>query len=85
MLKAKPNFESGIRQLFTTCVIEKTVTALGETSIGRWLLLKMMCGTHMYVVIKQPVNSNIAFSLIMTNLLPYIQNVKPLGKMLKQL
>ncbi|MBA0826291.1 hypothetical protein Goarm_011156 [Gossypium armourianum] len=36
-------------------------------------------------VIKQPVNSNIAFSLIMTNLLPYMQNVKPLGNMLKQL
>ncbi|MBA0709134.1 hypothetical protein Golax_024194 [Gossypium laxum] len=49
MLKAKPNLESGIRQLFTTCVIEKTIAALGETSIGRWLLLKMMCGTHMYV------------------------------------
>ncbi|MBA0763163.1 hypothetical protein Gotri_012665 [Gossypium trilobum] len=33
MLKAKPNLESGIRQLFTTCEIEKTIAALDETSI----------------------------------------------------
>ncbi|MBA0736697.1 hypothetical protein Gogos_010212 [Gossypium gossypioides] len=54
MLKAKPNLESGIRQLFTTCAIENTIAALGGMSIGIWLL-------------------------------PYMQKVKPLGKMLKQL
>ncbi|MBA0723024.1 hypothetical protein Golax_003644 [Gossypium laxum] len=34
---------------------------------------------------KQPVNADIAFSLIMTNLLPYMQKIEPLGKMLKHL
>ncbi|MFQ6634633.1 hypothetical protein Gotur_010915 [Gossypium turneri] len=33
---------------------------------------------------KKPVNSNIIISLIMTNLLPSTQKIKPLGKMLKQ-
>ncbi|MBA0761862.1 hypothetical protein Gotri_024445 [Gossypium trilobum] len=37
------------------------------------------------IVIKQPINSDIAISLIMTSLLPYMQKIKPLGKMLKQL
>ncbi|MBA0730880.1 hypothetical protein Golax_004664 [Gossypium laxum] len=34
--------------------------------------------------IKQPVNLDITISLIMTNLLPYMQKIEPLGKMLKQ-
>ncbi|MBA0759538.1 hypothetical protein Gotri_022417 [Gossypium trilobum] len=37
------------------------------------------------VVLKKPVNSNISVSLIMTSLLPYMQKIEPLGKMLKQL
>ncbi|MBA0759694.1 hypothetical protein Gotri_022539 [Gossypium trilobum] len=37
------------------------------------------------VVIKQPVNSEIAVSLIMTNLLLYMQKIEQLEKMLKQL
>ncbi|MBA0818998.1 hypothetical protein Gohar_021251 [Gossypium harknessii] len=41
----------------------------------------MLCGT----LIKKLVNSDIAVSLIMTNLLPYRQKIEPLGKMLKQL
>ncbi|MBA0687281.1 hypothetical protein Goari_014830 [Gossypium aridum] len=35
------------------------------------------------VVIKQLKNSDITISLIMTNLLPYIQKIELLGKMLK--
>ncbi|MBA0787590.1 hypothetical protein Gotri_025855 [Gossypium trilobum] len=58
--------------------MEKTIAALVETSIVKWLLLKML-------FIKQPVNLDITISLIMTNLLPYKQKIKPLGKMLKQL
>ncbi|MBA0673514.1 hypothetical protein Goklo_029466 [Gossypium klotzschianum] len=40
----------------------------------------MLCGT----LIKKLVNSNIVVSLIMINLLPSTQKIKPLGKMLKQ-
>ncbi|MBA0576623.1 hypothetical protein Golob_006909 [Gossypium lobatum] len=29
-----------------TCSMEKTIMALVETSIVRWLLLKMLCETH---------------------------------------
>ncbi|MBA0610247.1 hypothetical protein Godav_011117 [Gossypium davidsonii] len=47
-------------------------------SISIWLLLKML-------VQKQPVNSEIAVSLIMTNLLLYMQKIEQLEKMLKQL
>ncbi|MBA0796036.1 hypothetical protein Gohar_006837, partial [Gossypium harknessii] len=36
MLKAKPNLELGIRQLFTTCVIEKTIAALERKAIGKY-------------------------------------------------
>ncbi|MBA0735674.1 hypothetical protein Gogos_019503 [Gossypium gossypioides] len=61
-----------------TCLVEKAITSLVGMSIGRWLLLKML-------FIKQPVNSDIAISLIMTNLLPYMQKIKPLEKTLKQL
>ncbi|MBA0576570.1 hypothetical protein Golob_027419 [Gossypium lobatum] len=35
-------------------------------------------------VIKNPVNSNIVVSLIMTNLLPSMQKIEPVGKMFKQ-
>ncbi|MBA0624404.1 hypothetical protein Godav_009770 [Gossypium davidsonii] len=51
-LKAKPNLESRIRTLkeigksFTTCSVEKTIANLVGTNIGRWLLLKMLSGTH---------------------------------------
>ncbi|MBA0803701.1 hypothetical protein Gohar_013887 [Gossypium harknessii] len=31
-----------IGQSFTTCLVEKTIAALVGTSIGRWLLLKML-------------------------------------------
>ncbi|MBA0628341.1 hypothetical protein Godav_023087 [Gossypium davidsonii] len=34
-------------------------------------------------VIKHPVNLDITVSLIMTNLLPYMQKIEPLEKMLK--
>ncbi|MBA0699620.1 hypothetical protein Goari_001235 [Gossypium aridum] len=37
------------------------------------------------IVIKQPVNLDITISLTMTNLLPYMQKIKPLRNMLKQL
>ncbi|MBA0878100.1 hypothetical protein Goshw_026092 [Gossypium schwendimanii] len=37
------------------------------------------------LVRKKPVNSDIAVSFIMTNLLLYTQKIEPLGKMLKQL
>ncbi|MBA0716329.1 hypothetical protein Golax_015165 [Gossypium laxum] len=57
-----------IGQSFTTCSVEKTIVALVGTSIR---------------VIKQPKNSDITISLIMTNLLPYIQKIELLGKMLK--
>ncbi|MBA0556205.1 hypothetical protein Golob_026327 [Gossypium lobatum] len=40
-----------------TCSVEKTIAALVGISIDSFLLLKMLCGTH------------IAVSLIMTNLL----------------
>ncbi|MBA0812576.1 hypothetical protein Gohar_026536 [Gossypium harknessii] len=33
-------------RLFKICLVEKTIVALVRTSIGRWLLLKMLCGTH---------------------------------------
>ncbi|MBA0568170.1 hypothetical protein Golob_005681 [Gossypium lobatum] len=36
------------------------------------------------LVIKKLINSDIVFSLIMTNLLPSTQKIQPLGKMLKQ-
>ncbi|MBA0803705.1 hypothetical protein Gohar_013887 [Gossypium harknessii] len=35
-----------IGQSFTTCLVEKTIAALVGTSIGRWLLLKMLCETY---------------------------------------
>ncbi|MBA0722822.1 hypothetical protein Golax_003464 [Gossypium laxum] len=35
-------------------------------------------------VIKKLINSDIVVSLIMTNLLPSMQKIQPLGKMLKQ-
>ncbi|MBA0634156.1 hypothetical protein Godav_000023 [Gossypium davidsonii] len=63
--------------------MENTVATLVGMNIGRWLLLKMLCGTN--IVIKQSVNSDIIISLIMTNLLLYMQKIEPLGKMLKQL
>ncbi|MBA0632653.1 hypothetical protein Godav_001355 [Gossypium davidsonii] len=37
------------------------------------------------IFIKKPVNADIVVSLIMTNLLPYMQKIEPLGNMLKQL
>ncbi|MBA0671446.1 hypothetical protein Goklo_025041 [Gossypium klotzschianum] len=37
------------------------------------------------IVIKNPANSDIVVSLIMTNLLSSTQKIKPQGKMLKQL
>ncbi|MBA0577400.1 hypothetical protein Golob_025302 [Gossypium lobatum] len=43
----------------------------------------MLYGTH--IVIKKPVNSDVTISLIMTNLLPYMQKIEPLRKMFKQL
>ncbi|KAG8489493.1 hypothetical protein CXB51_017522 [Gossypium anomalum] len=52
MLKAKPNLELMIRTLkrdwaiVYNCSVKKTIEALVGTSIGRWLLLKMLCGTH---------------------------------------
>ncbi|MBA0873581.1 hypothetical protein Goshw_004102 [Gossypium schwendimanii] len=60
--------------------MEKTIAALVGTSIGRWLLLKMLYGTYIL-----PVNADIVVSLIMTNLLPNMQKIEPLGNMLKQL
>ncbi|MBA0881926.1 hypothetical protein Goshw_015624 [Gossypium schwendimanii] len=83
MLKAKPNLELRIRTLKRDWAIvydmlsEKKIVALVGTIIGRLLLLKML-------VIKKPVNSNIVVSLIMKNLLPSMQKIEPLGKMLKQ-
>ncbi|MBA0881924.1 hypothetical protein Goshw_015624 [Gossypium schwendimanii] len=35
-------------------------------------------------IVALPVNSNIVVSLIMKNLLPSMQKIEPLGKMLKQ-
>ncbi|MBA0881922.1 hypothetical protein Goshw_015624 [Gossypium schwendimanii] len=78
MLKAKPNLELRIRTLKRDWAIvydmlsEKKIVALVGTIIGRLL------------VIKKPVNSNIVVSLIMKNLLPSMQKIEPLGKMLKQ-
>ncbi|MBA0722820.1 hypothetical protein Golax_003464 [Gossypium laxum] len=55
----------------------KKIAALVGTSIGSLLLLKML-------FIKKLINSDIVVSLIMTNLLPSMQKIQPLGKMLKQ-
>ncbi|MBA0826312.1 hypothetical protein Goarm_011174 [Gossypium armourianum] len=85
MLKAGPNLESRIRTLKKDWAIVydmlsgKDIAALVRTSIGSLLLLKMLCGT----LIKKLVNSDIAVSLIMTNLLPSMQKIEPLGKILK--
>ncbi|MFQ6650234.1 hypothetical protein Gotur_023446 [Gossypium turneri] len=57
--------------------LKKTIAVLVGMNIGSLLLLKMR-------VIKKPVNSNIVVSLSMTNLLPSMQKIEPLGKMLKQ-
>ncbi|MBA0573957.1 hypothetical protein Golob_001202 [Gossypium lobatum] len=49
MLKAKSNLELRIRTLkmdWATVLMEKTIAALVGTSIGRWLLLKMLYGTY---------------------------------------
>ncbi|MBA0702594.1 hypothetical protein Goari_000069 [Gossypium aridum] len=46
-----------------------------------WLLVWSTCT----IVIKLSVNLDITVSLIMTNLLPYIQKIKPLENRLKQL
>ncbi|MBA0762994.1 hypothetical protein Gotri_012524 [Gossypium trilobum] len=43
-----------------------------------------MDSSFFYRVIKKLFNSNIVVSLIMINLLPSTQKIKPLGKMLKQ-
>ncbi|MBA0576571.1 hypothetical protein Golob_027419 [Gossypium lobatum] len=59
------------------CLVKKTIAALVGTIIGSLLLLKLL-------VIKNPVNSNIVVSLIMTNLLPSMQKIEPVGKMFKQ-
>ncbi|MBA0628389.1 hypothetical protein Godav_023127 [Gossypium davidsonii] len=60
-----------------TCSVEKIIATLVGTSIGSLLLLKTL-------FIKKPVNLDIVVSLIMTNLLPSTQKLKPLGKVLKQ-
>ncbi|MBA0676542.1 hypothetical protein Goari_018017 [Gossypium aridum] len=50
-----------------------------------WDEHKHMVVAEDVVVIKQPVNSEIAVSLIMTNFLLYMQKIEQLEKMLKQL
>ncbi|KAK8281909.1 hypothetical protein V6Z11_D09G273800 [Gossypium hirsutum] len=62
----------------------KNNSSFGWDEHSSLLLLTMRCGTHVYIVIKKPVNSNIIVSVIMTNLLPSTQKIEPLGKMLKQ-
>ncbi|MBA0753436.1 hypothetical protein Gogos_021859 [Gossypium gossypioides] len=59
-----------------TCLVEKAIATLVETSIDSLLLLKRL-------FIKKLVNLDIAVSLIMTNLQPSTQKIEPLG-MLKQ-
>ncbi|MFQ6667461.1 hypothetical protein Gotur_033475 [Gossypium turneri] len=83
MLKAKPNIESRIRTLKRDWSIVYDMLSGKNNSDFGW-------NEHRQLVvaedasIKKPVNSNIVVSLIMTNLLPSMQKIEPLGKMLKQ-
>ncbi|MBA0607539.1 hypothetical protein Godav_019820 [Gossypium davidsonii] len=54
-----------------------------ENNNFSWDEHRQMVVTEDARVIKQPINLNITVSLIMTNLLPYMQKIEPLRKMLK--
>ncbi|MBA0789121.1 hypothetical protein Gotri_025629 [Gossypium trilobum] len=85
MLKAKPNLELRIRTLkMDWTIIYDMLSGKDNSSFG-WDEHRQMVVVEDVVVIKQSVNSYIVVSLIMTNLLPYMQKIEPLGMMLKQL
>ncbi|MBA0779994.1 hypothetical protein Gotri_004150 [Gossypium trilobum] len=83
MLKAKPNLESRIRTLKRDWAIVYDILSgkdnsdFGSDEHRQFVVVKDA------IVIKKPINSDIAVSLIMTNSLPYTQKIEPLGKMLK--
>ncbi|MBA0779675.1 hypothetical protein Gotri_003900, partial [Gossypium trilobum] len=73
MLKAKPNLESRIRTLKRDLAIVYDMLSGKDNSSFGWDNPKVA------------INSTIAVSVIMTNLLPHMQKIKPLGNMFKQL
>ncbi|MBA0786853.1 hypothetical protein Gotri_024928 [Gossypium trilobum] len=85
VLKAKPNLESRIRTLERDWATVYDMFSGKDNSSFGWDEHRQMVVAEDAVVIKQRVNSYIVVSLIITNLLPYMQKIEPLGKMLKQL
>ncbi|MBA0760134.1 hypothetical protein Gotri_022903 [Gossypium trilobum] len=83
MLKAKPNLELRIRTLKKDWATVYDMLSGKENNNFSWDEHRQMVVTEDAVVIKQPINLNITVSLIMTNLLLYMQNIEPLRKMLK--
>ncbi|MBA0729694.1 hypothetical protein Golax_022844 [Gossypium laxum] len=87
VLKAKPNLESRIRTLERDwAIVYDMFSGKDNNSFGwdqhRQMVVAEDAVWNSYI---SPVNSDIVVSLIITNLLPYIQKIEPLGKMLKQL
>ncbi|MBA0868003.1 hypothetical protein Goshw_007337 [Gossypium schwendimanii] len=84
MLNAKPNLESRIRTSKRDLTIVYDMLSGKDNSSFGWDKHRLM------VVVedaspKVAINSTIAVSVIMTNLLPHMQKIKPLGNMFKQL
>ncbi|MBA0722687.1 hypothetical protein Golax_003340 [Gossypium laxum] len=84
MLKAKPNLESRIRTLKRDLTIVYDMLSGKDNSSFGWDKHKLMVVVE-DAVLKVAINSTIAVSVIMTNLLPHMQKIKPLGNMFKQL
>ncbi|MBA0789544.1 hypothetical protein Gotri_025683, partial [Gossypium trilobum] len=83
MLKAKPKLESRIRPLKWDWTIVYDMLSGKDNSGFGWNEHRQMVVVEDIVVIKQPENLDIVVSLIITNLLLYMQKIEPLRKMLK--
>ncbi|MBA0769588.1 hypothetical protein Gotri_018301 [Gossypium trilobum] len=85
MLKVRHNLESRIKTWKNDWAIVYDILKGKDNSGFGWDEHRQMVVTEDAVVIKKPINSDITVSLIMTNLLPYMQKIEPLGKILKSL
>ncbi|MBA0632416.1 hypothetical protein Godav_001158 [Gossypium davidsonii] len=80
-----------ITQIWDSRTLKRDWTIVYDMLSGKdnsgfgWNEHRQMVVVEDVIVIKQPVNLDIVVSLIMTNLLPYMQKIEPMGKMLKQL
>ncbi|MBA0568027.1 hypothetical protein Golob_005547 [Gossypium lobatum] len=91
MLKAKPNLESRIRTLKRDLTIVYDMLSGKDNGSFCWDKHRLMVVVEDAVwnaYISSPkvaINSTIAVSVIMINLLPHMQKIKPQGNMFKQL